>query len=86
MVSLIHEKYEPTIENIKVLTTKQKILHVTGPDMFSACIHNYLKHNKCLHRNIDYYKYFAWCSSNYMNMYRMNKKMHYSEYKEPLYK
>ena len=86
MVSLIHAKYEPTIENINVLTTKQKILHVTGPDMFSRCIHHYLKHHKILHRNIDYCKWFLWCSSNYIKMYRMNKKLHYSEYKEPLYK
>ena len=86
MVFLIHKKYEPTIENIKVLTTKQKIFHVTGPDMFSRCIHHYIKHNKILHRNIDYYKCFEWCNSNYINMYRMNKKMHYSEYKESLYK
>jgi mannosyltransferase OCH1-like enzyme len=86
MVSLIHAKYEPTLENVNVLTTKQKILLVTGPDMFSKSIHHYLKSNKILHRNIDYYKYFVWSSSNYIKMYRMNKKLHYSEYKEPLYK
>jgi mannosyltransferase OCH1-like enzyme len=86
MVNLILQEYEPTIEHINVLTTKQKILHVTGPDMFSRCIRNYLKINRPLHRHIDYYKYFSWCSSNYMNMYTMNKKLHYSQYHEPLYK
>jgi mannosyltransferase OCH1-like enzyme len=86
MVKLIHEHYEPTIENINVLTTKQKILHVTGPDMFSKCIRDYLKINTPLHRHVDYNKYFSWCSSNYMNMYTLNKKLHYSQYCEPLYK
>jgi len=85
MVYLIHQKYEPTIENINVLTTKQKILHVTGPDMFSKCIHHYLTRNKPLHRNIDYHKYFSICNSCYLNMYIMNNKLHYSQYNEPLY-
>jgi mannosyltransferase OCH1-like enzyme len=85
MVELIHHNYEPILENIPVLTTKQKILNVTGPDMFSKCIHLYLKRNPPLHRHVDYYKYFMHSNSNYRNLYTLNKKLHYSEYREPLY-
>lgn len=87
MVYYINQKYEPTIENIKNLTTKQKILHVTGPDMFSKCINNYLINNKSLHRNIDYTKFFQIRNSfDYEKMYIMNGKKHYDKYSESLYK
>lgn len=85
MVDLIHQNYEPIIETIPVLTTKQKILHVTGPDMFSKCIHLYLNKNPPLHRHVDYHKYFLHSNSNYTNLYTLNKKLHYSQYHEPLY-
>ena len=86
IVSYIHEKYEPTIKNIPFLNTKQKILHVTVPDMFSKCIHNYLKNNKILHRNINYNNYFKINNSpTYTKMYSINKRLHYSYYNEPLY-
>jgi mannosyltransferase OCH1-like enzyme len=86
MVSYIHKKYEPTIENIPILNTKQKIIHVTGPDMFSKCIRNYLKNNKPLHRNIDYKDYFKISIfPSHIKMYSINKKLHYSQYNEPLY-
>ena len=86
MVYYIQEKYEPIIENIPILNTKQKILNITGPDMFSKCINNYIKNNKSLHRNIDYKKYFMRIkNNNYKNMYKINNKLHYSDYNEPIY-
>jgi mannosyltransferase OCH1-like enzyme len=85
MVNNIINKYEPFIENIPILNSKQKILHITGPDMFSKCIHNYLKNNISLHRTIDYDKYFLYAPKSYINMYTINNKLHYSEYDEPLF-
>ena len=35
MVYYINIKFEPKIDGIKILNTKQKILHVTGPDAFT---------------------------------------------------
>ena len=88
MVHYINIKYEPSIKYISYLTTKEKILNVTGPDAFAkaifTCIH---KNNRQFHRNINYDKYFKLSNNqNYKNMYKMNNKTHYSELNEPLYK
>ena len=88
MVHYINIKYEPSIKYISYLTTKEKILNVTGPDAFAkaifTCIH---KNNRQFHRNINYDKYFKLSNNqNYKNMYKMNNKTHYSELNQPLYK
>jgi mannosyltransferase OCH1-like enzyme len=79
---------EPRINGYNNLNTKQKILHITGPDSFTKIINEYTNTNKTLlHRNINYdeiariedKKY------DYKNMYIMNNKKHYSEYNESLY-
>jgi len=82
--------YEPTIKNIPYLTTKQKILNITGPDAFAKAIFNYINKEKnpdiILHRNIDYNKYFKInYNENYKKMYKMNNKKHYSEITAPFY-
>jgi hypothetical protein len=84
MVSNIENKYEPQILGYSILTSKQKILQLTGPDALTRAINTYIKHNIIRHRNIDYNKYFTLSIGNYKLMY--NKKKHYSEYNEPLYK
>jgi mannosyltransferase OCH1-like enzyme len=86
MVSYIEKKYQPTIPNIPVLNSKQKILNVTGPDAFTKAV-NYTinKKNQTLHRNIDYNKYFSIKTTNYTKMYTGGKR-HYSAYNLPLYK
>ena len=83
MVGYIKKKHEPK----HFLTTKQKILHVTGPDAFTKAV-NYTikKNNQILHRTINYNNYFVLKSTNYTKMYQINNKKHYSEYREPLYK
>ena len=83
MVLLIHQKYNPNIN--KSLTIKQQILHITGPDMFSTCVKNYIKNNKVLHRTIDYGSFFGIFSTDYKQMYTINGKLHYSECNEPFY-
>ena len=87
MVENIENNYIPTIPNYN-LNTKQKILHITGPDAFTKAINNYIKKNTMLHRCIDYDKYFK-CNilgDNYKKMYSFYNKKHYSEYNEPFYK
>lgn len=85
----IQIKYQPTIQGISILNTKQKILHVTGPDSFTRCINNYIKKYKVvMHRNIDYNNYFQLNpgGSAYKKMYTINNGKHYSEMNLPLYK
>jgi mannosyltransferase OCH1-like enzyme len=89
MVNYIEIKYEPKINGILKLNSKQKILHVTGPDSFTQAINKYIKNNdnQSLHRIINYDKYFALNNNkNYKSMYTINNKKHYSEYTESLYK
>jgi hypothetical protein len=87
MTYYIKIKYEPKIKNYNSLTTKQKILHVTGPDAFSkAVFYTLKKNNKLLHRSINYELYFQICiNQKYKQMYYINNRKHYSEYNEPLY-
>jgi mannosyltransferase OCH1-like enzyme len=88
MVKYIENKYIPTLNNYK-LNTKQKILHITGPDAFTKAINDYIKNNnQILHRSIDYDKYFNIniLGESYKNMYRFYNKKHYSEYNAPFYK
>ena len=85
MVTNIENKYEPQIPGYSILTSKQKILQLTGPDALTRAINTCIKNNIIKHRNIDYNKYFTLSIGNYKLMYN-NKKKHYSEYNEPLYK
>jgi mannosyltransferase OCH1-like enzyme len=86
MVTLIHQKYDPpTFSSCTTLPIKQKILHITGPDMFSACIKNYIKKNKVLHRTVDYTQFFDIMTTDYKEMYTINGKVHYSECNESFY-
>ena len=87
MVHYIQIKYEPKYMCNIVLTTKQKIMNVTGPDAFSRAIYHYnSKYKQILHRHIDYNIYFIRAGvSNYKKMYTKNGEKHYSEYKEKLY-
>ena len=80
-------KYEPKYICNTWLTTKQKILNVTGPDAFSKAIYiSNSIYKRILHRHINYDTYFMRAGiSNYKNMYKLNGVKHYSEYKEPLY-
>ncbi len=90
LTNYIHTKFQPSIPGIKVLNTKQKILHVTGPDAFTKCINNYIKNNNNikLHRNINYNHFFQLniLGNDYKKMYTINNKKHYSELNLPLYK
>jgi mannosyltransferase OCH1-like enzyme len=89
MVNYIEIKYQPIIKGINILNSKQKILHITGPDSFTKAINTTIQNNdnKLLHRSINYNNYFKLNgSTNYRNMYKINNKKHYSEYNEPLYK
>ena len=69
MMHYIKTKYEPTIPHIPKLTTKEKILHVTGPDAFAKAIRDCINSNSdangansannyASHRHIEYSKYF----------------------------
>ena len=88
MVNYIENKYEPTIFGKTVLSSKEKILNVTGPDAFTnAILNEIIKQKHKLHRNINYYLYFSLNSGqSYKQMYTINNKRHYSEINEPLYK
>jgi mannosyltransferase OCH1-like enzyme len=83
----INNKYIPEIINGVPLSTKGKILHITGPDAFTRAVNNFIQNNnKILHRNIDYNKFFSLNTGvNYINMYNINNKKHYSEIREPLF-
>jgi mannosyltransferase OCH1-like enzyme len=84
MVTNIENNYEPQIPGYSILTSKQKILLLTGPDALTRAINTCVNNNIIKHRNIDYNKYFTLSIGNYKLMYK--KKKHYSEYNEPLYK
>jgi len=86
MVHYIETKYVPTIPNYPVLNSKEKILHVTGPDAFTEVVNEYILKNNIIHRCIDYSKYFERIGCvNYTIIYSINGKKHYSGYNEPLY-
>jgi mannosyltransferase OCH1-like enzyme len=87
MYQYINNKYIPDkIKNLP-LSTKGKILHITGPDAFTKAINNFINNNdKTLHRNIDYNHFSDLnCKINYKKMYEINNKNHYSEVNEPLF-
>jgi len=83
----INDKYIPTSINNTPLSTKGKVLNITGPDAFTKAINNYiLNNNKILHRNIDYNTFSNLnCKINYKKMYSMNNKPHYNEASEPIF-
>jgi mannosyltransferase OCH1-like enzyme len=82
----INEKYIPTSINNISLSTKGKILNITGPDSFTKAINNFINNNKILHRNVDYNTFSKLnCHINYKKMYKINNKKHYSELNEPLF-
>ena len=86
-VEYISIKYIPKIDGYSHLNTKQKILNVTGPDAFAKAINTCLQTHPQLHRCIDYNKHFIISlGQNYKKMYSINKKKHYSELNQPLYK
>lgn len=85
MVTNIKNKYEPKIPGYNILTSKQKILQLTGPDALTRAINKCISNNIVNHRNIDYNKYFTITFKNYISMMYITKK-HYSQYNEPLYK
>jgi len=82
----INDNYVPQTINGIALSTKGKILNITGPDSFTKAINNFITNNKILHRNINY-TYFCDlnCHINYKKMYKINNKRHYSELNEPLF-
>lgn len=85
MVTNIENNYQPKIPGYAILTTKQKVLQLTGPDALTRAINKCIQNNIIKHRNIDYNNYFTWAPfKNYQSMY-ISKK-HYSQYNEPLYK
>jgi mannosyltransferase OCH1-like enzyme len=91
MVHYTKIHYQPTIKYIPYLTTKEKILNITGPDAFAKAISIYVNGIKTtsnvLHRNIDYKKYFKINhNENYKQMYKMNNRTHYSDLNLPFYK
>jgi mannosyltransferase OCH1-like enzyme len=82
----INDNYIPTTINNISLSTKGKILNITGPDSFTKAINNFISSNKPLHRNLDYCKFSDLnCHINYRKMYKINNKRHYSELNEPLF-
>jgi mannosyltransferase OCH1-like enzyme len=84
MVTNIEKKYEPTIPGYTKLSSKQKILQLTGPDALTRAINKCIQNNIFKHRNIDYDKHFIRAVTNYNSMYTTKK--HYTQYDEPLYK
>jgi mannosyltransferase OCH1-like enzyme len=84
MVTNIEKNYEPQIPGYPFLTSKQKILQLTGPDALTRAINSYIsENNNLLHRSINYNNNFMRCNGNYLQMYK-NKK-HYSQVNKPLY-
>ena len=82
----INDNYSPKIINGIVLSTKGKILNITGPDSFTKAINNFINNNKILHRNINYTFFCNLnCDINYRKMYKINNKKHYSELNEPFF-
>ena len=82
----VNENYIPESINNIPLSSKGKILNITGPDAFTKAINTFINNNKQLHRNIDYTIFADLNSSiNYKKMYRINNKKHYSEINEPLF-
>lgn len=90
MVSYIENGFEPRIRGVRVLTAKQKILHVTGPDALAKAVRGAIVENGGvpLHRCVDYNRVFVRADSlnQYRAMYAAVGRRHYSEYTCPLYK
>jgi len=84
----VNEKYIPEKINNITLSTKGKILHITGPDSFTKAINNYIDiNNKILHRHVNYNTFsdINNFKNIYIKMYKINNKKHYSELDEPLF-
>jgi len=83
MVNDIENNYEPKIDGYTTLTSKQKVLLLTGPDAFTRAINKYLENNYKCHRNVDYNTFSKINEGDYLKMY--GHKKHYSEVDLPLY-
>ena len=88
MCKYISEKYVPTSINGFQLSSKGKILNITGPDAFTKAINDCIlnNNNKIMHKSIDY-NIFSKLNSgiNYKKMYQMNNRKHYSEVNESFF-
>jgi len=87
MYTYINNNYNPESVNGVNLSTKGKILNITGPDAFTKAVNTFISNNNVvLHRNIDY-NLFASLNFqiNYKKMYKINNKKHYSELNEPFF-
>jgi mannosyltransferase OCH1-like enzyme len=83
MVHNIENNYEPKLKGYKTLTSKQKVLLLTGPDAFTKAINSYINKNKIFHKHINYGLIATRHVGNYMIMYKDRK--HYSQVNLPLY-
>lgn len=86
MVSYIERQYIPRIRNYH-LSTKDKILNLTGPDAFTRAIYRVVKKKQAAyHRIINYDHYFIYNNiGDYQKIYKLNNIVHYSQLREPLY-
>lgn len=83
MVDNIEKRYEPKILGYNILTPKQKVLMLTGPDALARAINTCISNNQKYHRNIDYNRFFNRATCDYIKMYKGRK--HYSKVNESLY-
>ena len=83
MVNDIENNYQPTINGYE-MTSKSKVLLLTGPDAFTRAINSYIQLNNTTHHKTIDYRYFSRYSINeYLKMYK--DKKHYSQLNLPLY-
>lgn len=83
MVNDIENNYQPSINGYE-MTSKYKVLLLTGPDAFTRAINSYIQLNKTIyHKNIDYTSFSKLHNGEYLSMYK--DKKHYSQLNLPLY-
>jgi mannosyltransferase OCH1-like enzyme len=83
MVNDIENNYQPFINGYE-MTSKSKVLLLTGPDAFTRAINSYIQlNNITYHKNIDYTHFSKYSITEHLKMYK--DKKHYSELNLALY-
>lgn len=83
----INNNYLPKLSRLTIVSkTKQAILKITGPDMYSKIIISFVLKNKIIHDTIQFKSFAIYTQNNIKyKLYGKSKLTHYSKLTEPFY-
>ncbi len=87
MTRNILDDYVPDVGFLKSVSSYSKlvVLHLTGPDAFTAAVNRSIAVNGARHRIIDYEKISSYNFKGQAQLYEQSNTMHYSKVGESIY-